>query len=282
MNNPLKYTDPSGYSAQTASWQEWIDINMGMAKTDFMTELRNSQYGYFAEYSRNMEQTISKMRVANDYERNCELWNQKGSGLFGKDGYFSKNGDGVSGKSKYHLKKVKQQEAPQQFYVSKYGLMKRSYFDNWAKQGLSDILQNKNTFAARHYLRLAKHVTNEISLDRDLNCQASQHLYIGAYNIVGNISYGYRGFLKQSTIGNISIDGVPYATLAQDGWSWKFGNIVGDFKNANNIDLSLFGFPYSTSANRNVVSVTPSTNLQFSVTPPPLELRLIVTSTGVK
>jgi hypothetical protein len=66
LNNPLKYTDPSGYSAQTAGWQWWIDQNMSSARLEYMSNV-NSYRFTDTEFSRQMQQAMNSIREYNNW-----------------------------------------------------------------------------------------------------------------------------------------------------------------------------------------------------------------------
>jgi hypothetical protein len=66
LNNPLKYTDPSGYSAQTAGWQWWLDQNMSSARLEYMSNVNTYRFTD-TEFSRQMQQAMNSIREYNNW-----------------------------------------------------------------------------------------------------------------------------------------------------------------------------------------------------------------------
>jgi len=85
LNNPLKYTDPSGYM----TWSEWIDPKNKFEQAWNRMLQQNIETGFNAEYARQWEQNMSAIRTMRNWEYMQDLWAQTGKGLF--DGGMRKN-----------------------------------------------------------------------------------------------------------------------------------------------------------------------------------------------
>jgi RHS repeat-associated protein len=78
LNNPLKYTDPSGYWNQPMV----IDRNNKLDGAWDRMLFLNYESGFNTDYSRQLEQQNSADRIMREFYYTQDLWKQKGNGLF--------------------------------------------------------------------------------------------------------------------------------------------------------------------------------------------------------
>jgi RHS repeat-associated protein len=78
LNNPLKYTDPSGYM----NWKVWTNRNRKFDEAWDRMLVLNYESGFNTEYSRQLEQRVSGYKTMKEWEYKKYIMKQTASGRF--------------------------------------------------------------------------------------------------------------------------------------------------------------------------------------------------------